>query len=140
MTEPSAMNLKLIAEERLIDAKLLLASSRWSAAYYLSGYAVECGLKAIIAAAFREGVIPDKKLVNRVHTHDLAELINLAGLHAAKAVRSAEPGSFSSHWDIVSNWNETVRYDLVLAHNARRMVEAVSDPDDGVFQWLKTHW
>jgi HEPN domain-containing protein len=34
-----------LAEERARDAEALLGTKRWSAAYYLSGYAVEYGLK-----------------------------------------------------------------------------------------------
>ena len=36
------------AERWLIDAKHLLDNHRWAAAYYLAGYAVECGLKACV--------------------------------------------------------------------------------------------
>lgn len=42
-------DLQKLAAERIADAKALLAMKRWSAAYYLAGYAVECGLKACIA-------------------------------------------------------------------------------------------
>jgi HEPN domain-containing protein len=35
-----------LADEWVVDAKLLLDAGRWHAAYYLAGYAVECGLKA----------------------------------------------------------------------------------------------
>jgi len=37
-----------IAEERVHDSAALLSTRRWSAAYYLAGYAVECGLKACV--------------------------------------------------------------------------------------------
>ena len=39
-----------LAEDRILDARAHLASGveRWSAAYYLIGYAVECGLKSCI--------------------------------------------------------------------------------------------
>ena len=39
-----------LAERWLVDAKALLDAHRWSAAYYLAGYAVECGLKACVLA------------------------------------------------------------------------------------------
>ncbi len=38
------------AEAWVIDAKVLLDAGRWHAAYYLAGYAVECGLKACVLA------------------------------------------------------------------------------------------
>lgn len=38
-----------LAEDRLADAQTLLKTqSNWSGAYYISGYAVECALKACI--------------------------------------------------------------------------------------------
>jgi HEPN domain-containing protein len=41
--------LQQLAEERVRDAKALPNAGQWSGAYYLAGYAVECGLKACIA-------------------------------------------------------------------------------------------
>lgn len=40
--------LQALAKERVKDAKSLLGRKRWSAAYYLAGYAVEVGLKACV--------------------------------------------------------------------------------------------
>ncbi len=37
-----------LALDHIADAKALLAARRWGGAYYLAGYAVECGLKACI--------------------------------------------------------------------------------------------
>ncbi len=34
--------LQQLAEDRILDAQALLAVNRWSGAYYLAGYAVEC--------------------------------------------------------------------------------------------------
>jgi hypothetical protein len=41
-------DLRQIANERLLDAQVLLNGSRWEFAYYASGYALECGLKSCI--------------------------------------------------------------------------------------------
>ncbi|MSU78452.1 MAG: HEPN domain-containing protein [Gemmataceae bacterium] len=41
--------LQQLAQERVRDADSLLKAGQWSGAYYLAGYAVECGLKACIA-------------------------------------------------------------------------------------------
>lgn len=48
-----------LAQKRFDEAKLLLGNGFSSGAYYLSGYAIECALKAIIAAQFRANEIPD---------------------------------------------------------------------------------
>jgi len=39
-----ASDLKILAETRVADAMALLQAGRWAAAYYLLGYAIECGL------------------------------------------------------------------------------------------------
>ena len=51
---PSINKTELIklAEAKARDAHLLLQNERYSNAYYLVGYAVEIGLKAIIAGEF----------------------------------------------------------------------------------------
>lgn len=76
--------LKQLAEDRLLDAQGLLSLGRWSGAYYLAGYAVECGLKAcVLGHIMRTGVIfTDKKYAERCWTHDAADLLKLAGLEA----------------------------------------------------------
>jgi len=43
-----------LADDRIRDARALLAAKRWSGAYYLAGYAVECMLKTLILEATPE--------------------------------------------------------------------------------------
>src|SRR5437764_991419 len=81
----TAMNraeLQQLAQERIRDAKVLLAAKQWSAAYYLAGYAVECALKSCILAFIeRTGFIfVEKKYAEQCWTHDLEVLLKLAGL------------------------------------------------------------
>ena len=49
-----------LAEERIAEAKILLDAGKWSGAYYLAGYAVECALKACIAKMTKSEDFPDK--------------------------------------------------------------------------------
>jgi HEPN domain-containing protein len=44
------------AESRVRDAATLLKARRWSAAYYLAGYAVESGLKACVVAYVKKNL------------------------------------------------------------------------------------
>src|SRR6516164_5774838 len=66
-----------LATRWLADAKTLLDDHRWSAAYYLAGYAVECGLKAcVLARVEKTGVIfDDPKYSEKIRTHKLPELL-----------------------------------------------------------------
>ena len=74
------LELPKLSRARLREAKALAAAGEWSGAYYLSGYAVECGLKAAIARAFNASTFPDKNHVFNIHTHKLQDLVKLAGL------------------------------------------------------------
>jgi hypothetical protein len=40
--------LRQLAADRILDAEHLLSGGRFSGAYYLAGYSVECALKACI--------------------------------------------------------------------------------------------
>ena len=78
--------LQRLAAERVEDAQVLPANGRWTAAYYLIGYAVETALKACILKFVEEtGVIfTDKKFAEKGWTHRFQDLIKQANLHWAK--------------------------------------------------------
>lgn len=69
-----------LTRDRLADARALLRSHRYRAAYYIAGYAVECALKACIARHTKQHDFPAKKLVNDSYTHDLMKLVDVARL------------------------------------------------------------
>lgn len=139
-TEPSIDDLRALAEMRLGDARTLLAASRPSAAFYLAGYSVECGIKAIIAHEFRQGVIPSKRFVERAYTHNLNELLNLSGLRPALDADADASIDLETSWTIVTSWDETTRYQTIDPFRASAMVEAVGHHQHGVLTWLKRHW
>src|SRR5262245_6091604 len=101
-----------LAELRLAEAKILARERQSSGAYYIAGYAIECALKARIAAQFRENEIPDKNWVNRIYTHDLSELLRLAGLEAELDVARKNDAALNRRWSVMKNWNEQSRYSL----------------------------
>ena len=80
--------IRRLAEDRVLDAGALLKESRWSGAYYLAGYAVECGLKAcVLAFVERTGVIfQDKKFLEKCWTHDLETLVKAADLEVTRGL------------------------------------------------------
>src|ERR1700681_3770039 len=90
------LELRRLAEDRIADAGVLLAAGRWSGAYYLAGYAVECGLKACIAKLTNQDDFPrDRRLLEECYTHSLEKLLKPAGLKSGARRRHAgEPGSF----------------------------------------------
>jgi len=140
MSEPSSQDLKDLARVRARDCEMLLAARRYSGAYYLAGYAIECAVKAVIALSFRAHVIPSRALVNDVHTHDLNRLIRLAGLWEPLQQHSADSAEFKANWARIVAWSEASRYEIIDEFRAFDIVGAVNDPTHGVLQWLMKHW
>src|SRR5437016_5727073 len=99
-----------LASRYVKDAEILLRNRRWSSAYYLAGYAVECALKARIAKEFRRHEIPDRALVQKFHDHTLAKLLELAGLTGILENRGRASSQFSRHWSVVAQWDSESRY------------------------------
>jgi len=130
-----------MAQTKLDDAAFLLKHGRHSNAYYLSGYAVELGLKAAICKQIIAECLPDRRLIEDVYRYgqDLRRLINLAGLSEALAAAENEP-KFKANWSIVAQWSEATRYEMIDAFRANELVNAIAERKAGVFQWLKLHW
>jgi HEPN domain-containing protein len=98
-----------LAIERLDDAQALLAAKRYSAAYYLAGYAIEFALKACIARKTREDDFPPKE-APRYYIHDLTKLADSAGLGAKIKEEANKNLRFEDNWTFVKDWTERTRY------------------------------
>ncbi len=134
-------DLQLLSEARVADAEVLLRAGRWPAAYYLLGYAVECGLKACAARQFRQDEVPDKTVVTDFYTHRLDKLLGISGVKAALEARAAAEPGFQVNWNTVRDWTEASRYDHSTTEaKARDMLVAVADPANGVLSWLRAQW
>jgi HEPN domain-containing protein len=133
-------DLETLADTRLGDATHLFNSTRYSAAYYLAGYAVELGIKACIAGIFQANVIPDRTFVDRIYSHKLDDLLKLAGIMKQLQDDMAADASLSAAWGVASKWTETSRYALWDQFAAASMIQAVGDRNHGVLSWLKKHW
>src|SRR5262249_19068972 len=112
---------------------------------YMCGYAVECGFKACLlryvgesAAIFGEpGYL--KRLAD-CWTHDLAKLVNLAGLAVDFGTPRAANPTLGRFWIITKEWTEASRYEDKTEAQARQLYEAVSHNPDGVFRWIQSRW
>jgi HEPN domain-containing protein len=133
-------DLQILARTRLAEAKVLLGAGRQDGAYYLAGYAVECGLKACIAKGTQRHDFPDKKSVDGSYTHNLRDLVKVANLELARLEEAKRDPAFRNNWDVVQRWSEQSRYlrrDLGLA---QALLEAIGDRKHGVLPWIKRHW
>lgn len=129
-----------LADLRIGDAEVLMAGDRPEAAYYLGGYAVECALKACVARQTKEHEFPDRRRVNDSYTHDLDQLLQVAGLVRLFEERAATDPRFEENWLLVKEWTEGSRYERRADSEARTLLAAVMDEDHGVLPWLKGYW
>jgi len=133
-------DLQALAITRLAESKALLRAHHPSGAYYLAGYSVECALKACIAKRTVRYEFPDKKRVDASYTHNLTELVRIAGLDQLREARVREDADFFDNWQIVQQWNERSRYDSFTSDRAKRLIVAIESRRTGVLLWLKRHW
>jgi HEPN domain-containing protein len=130
-----------IADVRILEARSLIGLKLYDGAYYLSGYAVECALKACVAKRIsRHEYPPSKDFSNRCFTHSIEALVELAGLTAVrKADADADP-ALETNWNVTKRWNEQSRYQRWSRAQAEELYTAIADPIHGVLQWLKVRW
>jgi hypothetical protein len=135
-------NLQRLTDDRVLDAEALLNAGRWSGAYYLSGYAVECALKACIAKQTNQHDFPDKVVVLRSYSHDLVDLLDSASLKLQLKLDTtpATNPALGINWQFVKDWNEIARYQQKTEAQARRLYRAVTDVTEGVLPWVKSRW
>ena len=134
------IQLQELAGERLRDAEALLNAGRWSGAYYMAGYVVECALKACIAKLTNLHDFPDKDLAVRCYTHKIEALVFVAGVKRQRDADAAANTALAANWVTVQEWDEKSRYLMWTEPQARNLFAAVSHPANGVLPWIMGHW
>ncbi len=115
-------------EQRLADARALFRAGRWTGAVYLSGYVLECLLKAAILS--RRGL---RALPEEYWRHDLRELAAAAGLD--RVLERPEHRRLEADLALISGlWSVNMRYEGALRNReiGRVVVRAVEE----LRQWL----
>ncbi len=129
------------AESRLEEGRVLLQNGQWTGSYYLTGFAVECALKACLARSVKEYDYPDKKFVNEMYQHKLQKLVTLdAALWVALQDEMKNDPSLEVNWNTVKDWDDEKRYDTVQEQEARGLYGATADAASGVMQWIRGKW
>jgi hypothetical protein len=129
-----------LARLRLRDARVLLRTGNDEGAYYLTGLAVECGLKSAIARKTRRHDFPpEPKIVSKqVYVHDLNTLLGAAGLVSALNTAARTDPALKANWALVKDWTNESRYSL-SAPSANGLYRAAAGRN-GVLRWLRQHW
>jgi HEPN domain-containing protein len=145
MMEGGVLNriqLRQLAEDRILDAERLLTGGRYAGAYYLAGNAVECGLKACILAHVEAAgtIFVDKRFSEKCWTHDLEDLLALASLAPTLEADGVANAAFAGNWDVAIEWEETSRYEQKTQAEAQRIYDAITNQPNGVLPWIRIRW
>jgi hypothetical protein len=137
---PTHKELKALAKVRLKEADILLTAGYYDGAAYLCGYVVEMALKARICKHLGVVDYPDSGKLARVYAvHDLDQLLLLSGLKPK--VDPTQPIFVT--WSVAVPWRPERRYSPIgtfSAQDAADILDAIRNPPDGVFPWIKRHW
>jgi len=130
-----------LAKIRLEDAQALLEKQRYSGAYYLCGYVIECALKASIAKQTKEfDFPPDRKVIDVIYIHDLPRLIKSGGLEETFNKDLNKDKKLASYWSVLKGWTEASRYEEYDRKKAQDIYQAIADKNHGVLQWISQRW
>ncbi len=130
-----------LADVRIDESAVLFAQGKCDGAYYLAGYAVECGLKACIARLTSQDDYPPKpKFIHDYYSHEIDKLVKIAGLTAQRDADAAADPVLLANWDIVKDWSEESRYERKKQAQAQQLIAAITDAAHGVLPWIKRRW
>jgi hypothetical protein len=73
-------------------------------------------------------------------THEPMKLVALADLNQALGLARQQDQQCDANWIVILRWSEVSRYKETPESKARELFEAITNPDHGVLQWVRTHW
>jgi len=133
-----------LANTRLREAKKLFESRLYDGAFYFCGYSIELAFKARICKLMDiESYLENGEISRSFKIHDLNHLLLLSGLKKKLEYEISINQDFAANWSLVTNWNEGYRYRPIGATSkmvTQEFIDAVENPQNGVFTWLKTKW
>lgn len=130
-----------LADVRIEEATVLLAQEKSDGAYYLAGYAVECGLKACIARLTSEDDFPPKpKYIHEYYSHEIEKLLKSALLIERRDTDIAADPDLRKNWGVVKDWSEESRDQRKTVAEAQELIAAITDAAHGVLPWIKQRW
>ena len=130
-----------LADVRIDEALVLLAQGKYDGAYYLAGYAVECGLKACIAGLTNQNDYPPKpKYIHDYYSHEIEKLVKTAGLTSERNADVAADPDLEANWGVVKDWSEESRYERKTQAQAQQLIAAITDAAHGVLPWIRQRW
>jgi HEPN domain-containing protein len=130
-----------LAEVRIEEAIALLTAGKYDGAYYLAGYAVECGLKACVAKLTNQHDFPPKpRSIHDYYSHEIEKLVKTGGMMAQRDADANADPDLEANWSVVKDWTEESRYDRKTQAQASKLIAAITDAAHGVLPWIKQRW
>lgn len=83
---------------------------------------------------------PEKETVNKSYTHNLEQLIGVAGLKTDLETSIRGNVDFATNWALVRDWKETSRYEDHDFRKARDIYYAITSRRNGVLKWIRNYW
>jgi len=141
---PTRQELKKLAKIRLLEAKALFDKGLYDGACYLAGYVVEMALKARICRILDMAAYPESGEISRLFkTHKYDDLVKLSGLERKFEEAKKLNSELFTNWSLVTEWSEEFRYRPVGTNSkirAQQIINALENPKDGIFTWIKKRW
>lgn len=97
-------------------------------------------IKACIAKSTEEYEFPDLRRVAESWKHNLAELLNTAGLKPELERQRKIDQQFEANWLTVKDWSVDSRYEKKTQQEAESIFTAATEAAHGVLQWLGVYW
>ena len=130
-----------MADKRLEEAQLLYENKYYDAAYYLSGYAIEFALKAVICRRLNVEIFDSSQVSKRIASpfqiHELPILVVFSGLQVELSNKKNLDADFDAAWSLVSQWNEIRRYEEGCS---QKTAKEFSIGTNTLLSWIKTYW
>ena len=134
-------DLQQLSRLRTRDAKALLVAGNYAGAYYITGYSVECAIKAAIAKQTQRYDFPNKQIAQDSWSHDLKQLLQTAGLWSAFQAATKANQNLALNWAVAKDWSEASRYVLTTSkQQSIDLYSACTARTHGVLSWLKNYW
>jgi hypothetical protein len=130
-------DLKRLARLRLKEAESLFQQGFYDGCVYLSGYVVECALKARICKFLKLSKYPSDELGNIFKTHNFGILKLLAGLEGEITI--SKNRALFDNWSTATRWAPELRYapeGTSGKQNATDILASIKDKPNGVLTWL----
>jgi hypothetical protein len=101
---------------------------------------VECALKACVAKQVKRYDFPDKKLANEAFTHNLEQLVRVAGLASEFENDRKARAALDLNWAVVKDWSESTRYEIGITEAQARDLYSACTGRNGILPWIRKRW